>query len=297
MEEKGATASGRRDVHLQERVAAGWSTLRAAVAGWLNEQSTLGVSRRAVLRAHARTVVTAIVGAAATIALWLLIGPSIVVANRRITEQMIASEPAVQNAWIVVVVAVLLIARWVVWAVRRRPVSASGTAIAGTFLPVAVDEGVARHEAAHAVVASILGFKVLQLNALPTGLAAGTCEWQFRNDGESAVENAWVSMCALAAGEVECPDGAVAWPGASGDTHQSLATATFIIRRGQPPAGYDGPLTLDGLLAAAHRTAAELLAQNRAAVDAVTAALTARGRLDESAIAVAIAGAGTVIAK
>ena len=52
------------------------------------------------------------------------------------------------------------------------------------------------------------------------------------------------------ADEVEGPDGPLAWPGVSGDTHEAGAEATFIVRRGQRPAERDGPITRGGLVAA-----------------------------------------------
>lgn len=186
---------------------------------------------------------------------------------------------------IAVVIGAVLIAWWIRWAARRRIASsaiartASDHAVAALVGPGRVDERVARHEAAHAVVASALGAKVLRVRAIPDG-TAGRCEWAFDVPGQSAVENAWVTLCALAAGEVEVPEGPAAWPGASSDTHEALAAATFIIRRGEKPADHDGPLTLDDLLASASRRAGRVLAEQKVAVDTVTDALVERRLLE-----------------
>lgn len=236
MDEQDATAGGRRGGdELRERIAAGWSALRDEVAGWLNEQTAFGLSRREVIAGRASTAARATVGACAAVVLWGLIGPSVVARVREIAERVIASGPPAQNAVIAVVIGGWLIGRWFRWAVRRPPVSAAAVTLAAAqvasmLTPGDVDERVARHEAAHAVVAHALGAQVRQLRALPVGNTGGRCEWGFEADRTSAVENAWVSLCALAAGELEVPEGPYAWPGASGDTHEAIAAAALIAR-------------------------------------------------------------------
>jgi DNA-binding transcriptional regulator YhcF (GntR family) len=187
------------------------------------------------------------------VTLWAWIGPGVVATAREIVEWTIASGPDQQDAVIAVAIGAVLIAWWIRWAARRRIASsliartASDHAVAALVGPGRVDERVARHEAAPAVVASALGAKVLRVRAIPDG-TAGRCEWAFDVPGQSAVENAWVTLCALAAGEVEVPEGPAAWPGASSDTHEALADLWDVSLN--TVRGAQSTLAAEGLLVA-----------------------------------------------
>ncbi|WP_147794720.1 hypothetical protein [Cellulomonas sp. Y8] len=272
--------------------------INASMTRWLDRPVwPTGLRRRDLIAHRSRTIGLSTVGAMATYTVWSAIGPATVAYGRDLVSALMVAGPRAQDRAIAIVIGVWLLAWWIARAVRlassRRlaarmspqpPIVTVGAARARGVS--AVDERVARHEAAHAVVAHAMGATLLMVRAVPNDESAGRCSWSAKSE-KCASDEAWRELCSAVAGAVEVTEGAHAWPGSRDDWGQAAAAAMFIASSGGRPVGFAGPLSVDRLLEAARGHAAALLAANAPALDELTAALVARGTLDgEDAVAI-----------
>lgn len=137
---------------------------------------------------------------------------------------------------------------------------------------------VARHEAAHAVVALAGGARDVRVDTHKAfthsgGLWCG--QFFFRRlDTLSTVEANWVILQIAHAGDlVDQEVGDVYDDRSSVDFRMALTAAAGVLSTGQRPQQHTGPLTAGALMAAARERARIVLAEHRDAVDAVADAL------------------------
>lgn len=158
----------------------------------------------------------------------------------------------------------LLATRWA----RRRPRSSVAGACADMRTP---QEGrhVARHEAAHAVVAWALGAQVTEISTQMVGTSGGRCSLATRPE-RPLVDETWLLLrVCMASTVIEDQDRQQERGGCSTDLTQALAHASTIIATGRHPAGYSAPLTLDALISGAADDARALIDQHARLLEAV----------------------------
>ncbi len=137
----------------------------------------------------------------------------------------------------------------------------------------------ARHEAAHAVVAHVLGCTVTRADVLVEGGVGGSVHFELPVPVLPDHEAAWVSMRATLAGRTIDYSRGEHDRGASSDVQRALLHAAVIVSAGLRPAGYTGGLTTDELLAAASDDAHRILTTHADVVEEITAALVAHSVL------------------
>lgn len=271
------------------RVLAAWRWARSGCAPLLDGTDwRSGAPRRRVIVHRARAIALSALGALSTLVGWAVVGPAVVAEVRRLVSAVIDAGPIAQNQAIVAAISVWLIAWWIRRAVRGWSAThvndgalAPGVPVAEMAVaPTVIVPEVARHEAAHAVVAHALGGTLVAVRAVPGGGLAGQCTWSIDlAENTDATANAWRELSFSLAGAIASPEGATAWPGARGDTVAAVSQAAFISTSGVRPAGYDGALTIDGVLSGARWHTSKLLSARRGSLDALTAALIERGTL------------------
>lgn len=273
------------------RVASTGRWASAAAARWLDGTVwPTGLRRRELIAHRARAIGWSACGGLATLIAWSAIGPGAVTAARDLVNEFMVVGPKAQDRVIASVIAVWLLAAWIARAVRlsssrrlsARMVARPPLTTVGAARPVGVtpiDERVARHEAAHAVVAHAMGATLLSVRAMPDDESAGRCIWSAESEARAS-DAAWRELCSVVAGTVEIAEGAHAWPGSRDDSGRAAAAAVFIAASGERPLGFEGPMTVDRVLEAAREHAGAVLAANGHALDELTAALVARGVLD-----------------
>jgi hypothetical protein len=141
---------------------------------------------------------------------------------------------------------------------------------------IRTDERRARHEAAHAVVAHALGCAVEKVTVVESERAGGYTRVSFPVPRPDLAGQHFILMSVFLAGRDVDTINAFHDTGAQSDMERLVQSAAAILSTGQRPAGYDGPLTLDGLILAATERTRSILAEQDQAVEAITAALTDR---------------------
>lgn len=141
-------------------------------------------------------------------------------------------------------------------------------------------ETVARHEAAHAVVATALGARVIDADVTRAAGWDGHCSYTF--PAATALQDlAYARIAISLAGNVIDLATGRHDTGSLDDVRSAHEMAAAVISTGHRPAGYAGPLTTDGLLEGGRVRAAHLLAAHRSTVDDLATDLAAAqdGRL------------------
>lgn len=131
------------------------------------------------------------------------------------------------------------------------------------------------HEAAHAVAIVAMGGTVISVDIHCSGNQGGQCQAHLP-DSMPVVDSLWAQMVHALAGNVIDLAGGHHDQGAQSDIGFAMEAAAGIISTGHRPAGYDGPLTFDGLLAGARAQARSILARNAEHVESIAARLVAR---------------------
>lgn len=129
-------------------------------------------------------------------------------------------------------------------------------------------ERTARHEAAHAVVATAVGARVLVVDVIEHGVTGGQTIVEHA-DEQTLAGRAWEIMVLAIAGNVDDLKSGHFDFGASSDFQTIMNAAAALISTGQRPTGYDGDLVLDDLLVAAREQARGLLQRHAGVVDAI----------------------------
>ena len=130
------------------------------------------------------------------------------------------------------------------------------------------------HEAAHAVVADHMGAAVLEVRVdHVTGSGSTTValvggEW-------SVADRMWAQLVLGVAGNVMDLRRGIHDAGSASDLRASFEDATAVISAGLRPTGYEGPFSVEAVLAAARSEAGRLIDDNAAAVAALANHLTA----------------------
>lgn len=133
----------------------------------------------------------------------------------------------------------------------------------------------ARHEAAHAVTVAAMGGAVVSLDIRGSGNQGGLCLAHLP-DSMPVVDSLWAQLVlALAGNTVDLAGGHHDF-GAQSDIGCAMQAAAGIISTGHRPAGYDGPLTFDGLLSGARDQSGIILAVNTDQLESIAARLVAR---------------------
>lgn len=150
----------------------------------------------------------------------------------------------------------------------------AGAAQAVVARPVSRD--IAEHEAAHAVVAHAIG--VVEISARMhrhDGLGASVSG--HHPEGLPAADAEWQSLVVALAGQTYDHARGIHDAGSRNDMRYMLESALAIMSIGRRPTGYSGPLTIEGLCAAARDLATKILAERRELVQSVADALAAGG--------------------
>lgn len=201
---------------------------------------------------------------ALAIAVWLFIAP--------IWWEVLsffAAEPGGGEFLFSVAGALLLAVRWM----RRRPRSTWDAACVDARTPQEVRH-VARHEAAHAVVAWSLGAQVTEISTRMVGTSGGRCSLASRPEQPLADETWLLLQVCMASTVIEDQDRQQERGGCSTDLTQALAHASTIIATGRRPDGYTEPLALEALISGAANGARALIAQHEQLLEAVAERVT-----------------------
>lgn len=207
---------------------------------------------------------------ATTCIAWLASGPQLVtdwahLAGSGPLGRAVILAVVLAAAVIVAVAAALIAPHWR----RAEYVLAAGMAVARLAPGPAEVETLshrARHEAAHAVVATALGARVTSVDVtLRPGGIGGTCTHQTAPDW-SVTDRSWAQLVIAVAANVSDLDNGVCGDGATSDIEKALHHLAAIISTGRLPTGYSGALRFDDLLAGARDLAAEILEVNEAAI-------------------------------
>lgn len=159
----------------------------------------------------------------------------------------------------------------------RRVLSSPRSAAAAVALRWVALEGLprrARHEAAHAVVAAAMGAQVERVDVFQVGGRGGRCVAEVL-DEQPLCEVFWARLVIALAGNVVDIEAGSRDAGAQTDIRDALERAAAIISTGDRPSGYTGPVSSDGLLAAAGGRARRLVEVHRGLVDLVAKRLVA----------------------
>ena len=128
----------------------------------------------------------------------------------------------------------------------------------------------ARHEAAHAVVATTLGLRVIRVDVIGGTDVAGATE--VSGTGLPAcTESTWKLLVTFLASDVVDVDQKASELGGENDVSRAVAAAFRIVARGDLPPAWDldVPISVDTLLVAARHRAAQILVAQASAVSAV----------------------------
>lgn len=144
--------------------------------------------------------------------------------------------------------------------------------------PAATDQSRAAHEAAHAVVAHVLGCTVTSVSIVPsTGdESAGRTVVHLPVPRVSPASQHLILMSVLLAGRDEDTTNGLHDTGSRDDMAKLVQCAAAIISTRRQPAGHHGPLTTDALIATAARRTIRILVDQRLAVRHLAAVLVAR---------------------
>lgn len=143
--------------------------------------------------------------------------------------------------------------------------------------PVAVDEKLARHEAAHAVVWAALGGTIITITMSPSeGDVAARVSAALPQD-LTHEDSCWIMLVGWVAGNVADLHGGFHEPGSRSDYENILTAVAALISVGKRPVGFTGNLTMDDLINGARDQAAALLEQHATNVDALAQTLQRGG--------------------
>lgn len=148
----------------------------------------------------------------------------------------------------------------------------------------------ARHEAAHAVVGHSLGCTVTRATIAPSGARFGFVEYTLPVPRVAPGDEAWIAMVSGLAGRAADHGAGIHDGGSRSDVRDALDCAAVIVSSGHRPDGYEGPLTSDGLIAAATKRAAAILEAHQALFDELTARLVETTTLTGAALFAVLAG-------
>ena len=216
----------------------------------------------------------------------------------------LAADSVPRDALVAFVVMTFLVSR-VARSRSRSFTTVPGTAISplgtGTLARPTIDlrppemlARVARHEAAHAVVASVRGLSVPRVSIEPgLGYEGRTMYVSSAVGNRSSCDALFEAMVAtVAAHRADVVDG-FHDHGSSKDMDDAVRHAAQIVGIGVSPARYAGAMTVQELMDHAIDEADRTLFEHRHAVDVVSAALLRDRTLDEATLRVLITDAGT----
>lgn len=143
-----------------------------------------------------------------------------------------------------------------------------------------VPRRVAEHEAAHALVWAACGLEVTRVRLYPDAVTSSGARTEFRWCGPYTVDTMWKYMLGSVAPAVWDYDHGYLDLGAQSDVQATATTAHWIIAVGERPAGYDGPLTIDGLLSGAAQQARTLLDEHHRELTHLADIFTQAGAVD-----------------
>jgi hypothetical protein len=186
--------------------------------------------------------------------------------------------------------------RWVFRLGRPHP---PGTGAVAKIGPAdGIDLSKARHESAHAVVAHNLGVRVNLVTIVPDYVrgSGGRNEVDWNSRGPRRPADALfdlMTVCiASAIAEQDQMDAAAQYSvGPDEDVTRTVVAATRIVALGGAPTGFQGPLSVDQLVAGASEKARSMLSYHAAAVDVMTAALLSERTLAADRVAQLAGGA------
>lgn len=137
------------------------------------------------------------------------------------------------------------------------------------------EDSKARHEAAHAVVAYVLGCTVTEVSIVPAAAddSGGRTSIAMPVPRVDLATQSFILMSVFLAGRDIDTVNALNDTGSANDMARLTNAAAAVISTGLRPEAYDGPLTTDGLVAAAAQRTTEILAERRDAVEAIAVAL------------------------
>lgn len=139
------------------------------------------------------------------------------------------------------------------------------------------DDSLARHEAAHAVVARALGMVVTKVSIEPQIGTLGRVDITLDLDAPSYAEAVWSRIAAQLAGGIIDSESGVYGGGSNNDNSLALRDIMSVIASGTRPRGYEGPMTIEGIVADRSKVAREIIDQNRDRVDSLASELLSSG--------------------
>jgi hypothetical protein len=214
----------------------------------------------------------------------------------RVVEALAAAQvtPSGWGQFATIGVVLYFVVRLIRWAARRRKpsslVAATGSSVA-KVLPgdASTDRAIARHEAAHAVVAYNLGVRVNLVTIVPDHARRGRNELDWSScahRGSADVLFDLMTVCIASAITEQDQVSATTQYGVGPDEDltRTVVAAARIIALGVAPAGTGGTLSVDHLVAAAGERARGLLTVHSAALDATTDALLEERTIDSQRV-------------
>lgn len=172
---------------------------------------------------------------------------------------------------------------------RRRDLATTSTggAIGVMKQPTSRDvdelERTARHEAAHAITAVVLGMREIAADVHQVRNRNGLVTFEWSGD-KPAHEDSYDGLVFGFAGQIIDHRGGHYDHGAMGDMSLQHNRLMAIISTGKPLARHHGPLTVEALIDSARTEAEQLLTTHAAAVDRIAKALVAERELDDAEI-------------
>lgn len=141
---------------------------------------------------------------------------------------------------------------------------------------VVVDEQIARHEAAHVLVALAAGGTVAEIDLVPTMHADASVPTTWPN-AMSPVEREWGALQVSLAGRVVDLAGGQHEVASRHDVLNAMVIVAGILSAGQRPASLDGPLTVEDVIGEASTAAAVVLARHLRLLEKLTTTLVRVG--------------------
>lgn len=190
------------------------------------------------------------------------------IANRD-REQFIASVPAVVTLSIAVTTVRAVWRRW-----QTHPAADEWMQNGRSWVPRRGREvrHITTHEAAHAITALAQGGRVTRADIIYTG-GLGGCVHTAPPAKVSYGEGEWFRLVTAIAGHVCDIDSGAEDQGSTMDMADAMTHGLGLLSSGRRPPGYDGPWTLDAVIAHATDTARTLLATHTHVRTALATAL------------------------
>ncbi|HCS60132.1 MAG TPA: hypothetical protein DIW46_01870 [Microbacterium sp.] len=167
------------------------------------------------------------------------------------------------------------------YAVHSRPIATGAVAARTVDPPVGPElERFARHEAAHAVAAIVLGMNAVTADIHAVGDRGGRVTYEPDED-LTVHEQSFDALVFGFAGQVADHRTAHFDQGSMGDMGLQQLRMMSIIATGQRPERHAGPLTIEALIESTRTEAELLLTQHAAAHERITEALIADRELND----------------